>query len=648
MTTPKGTTTPVCKAPPPKPRRNTAGLQDDQDGAPAGDDRKTAPPPPKCPVPPKCPAAPIGNDRARDPRGWFWGTLWGFWPVYSHVFLASVAINCFALALPLFIMNVYDRVVPNASIENLWVLTGGVVTVFAFEFLLRNLRGFFVDAAGKTADVLITSRLFGQLLATRLDAKPPSAGAMANNLREFEALREFFTSSSLMALVDLPFALLFIFFIWAVAGPLAYLPLLALPVVLLVGCLVQNPLRRVVERTQREANQKHAILVEAIGGIETIKASTAEDHIGKTWEHFVGLTAKSAGRARLLAGIATSFAQLAAQLTTVLVVVAGVYQIAAGSLTTGALVAATLLTGRALAPLGAIASMLVRLQQSRVALKALDKVMKGPSERPTHKTFARRPHLKGALTFQEVAFRYPDQNTLALDGLSIDIAPGEKVGILGRIGSGKSTLARLIMGLYTPTAGQILADTCDLQDIDPTDLRRNIAYVAQDNFLFCGSLRENIAFGSPLADEQSIQRAADIAGVSAFLERQGQGLDLQVGERGMTLSGGQRQAVAIARALLLNPPILLLDEPTSQMDSATEATLKQRLGPSLTGKTLLLITHRASLLALVDRLIVLDRGRVVADGPRDAVLQAIKQGRVPALGERDAKDTSPPTVARAS
>ena len=566
--------------------------------------------------------------RLTQPKAWFWGTLAQFWPIYSHVLLASVLINCFALASPLFIMNVYDRVVPNNALESLWVLALGVTTVFVFEFIMRNVRTYFVDVAGKNADVIIASRLLQQLMSMKLANKGPSTGAMANNLREFESLREFFTSGTVVALVDLPFIFLFLTVIWLVAGPVAFIPLAAVPAVILVGALLQFPLRRVVEKTYREATQKHALLVETIDGLETIKATAAEGRVQRSWERFVGLTAESSGKARFLSGLATTFAQVSIQLVTVAVVVYGVYRIAEGDITMGALVAATILTGRALAPLGSIAAMLTRLQQSRVALHSLDAIMKAPVERPLDKTFLHRPRLSGQIEMQKVRFGYPGQENTALDSISFKVKPGEKIGILGRIGSGKSTIARLLIGLYDPAEGAVLMDGTDIRQIDPADLRRNVGYVSQDNYLFFGTVRDNIAFGAPHVDDATVLRAAAVAGVTDFLRNHPLGFDLQVGERGMGLSGGQRQAIVIARALLLDPPIILMDEPTSNMDNSTEALFKRRLEQTLPGKTLLLVTHRSSLLSLVDRLIIIDNGRVVADGPKEDVLNALKQGQI--------------------
>ncbi len=561
-------------------------------------------------------------------RPWFWGTLLRFWPIYSHVLLASVLINTFVLASPLFIMNVYDRVVPNNAIETLWVLALGVGTVFVFEFVLRNLRSYFVDVAGKNADVIIATNLLQQIMAMRMDERPVSTGALAANVREFEALRDFFTSGTLVVLVDLPYIFLFVGVIYLIAGPVAYIPLFAVPVVIMVGLILQHPLRRVMERTHQEMTQKHAILIEAIDGLETIKSSAAESRVQGKWEQAVGMTAASSGQARTISTLATTFAQVTVQLVTVFVVVYGVYLIADGELTMGALVACTILTGRALAPLGAIAGMLTRYQQSRVALKALDNLMKKPVERVADKTYLNVPRLRGNLEFKKVSFKYPGQEVAALDGLALRIQTGERVGVLGRIGSGKTTLGRLAIGLYEPADGAVLMDGTDLRQIDPADLRRNVGYVAQDNYLFFGTVRENIAFGAPHVDDQAILRAATIAGVTDFLKGHPLGFDLQVGERGMCLSGGQRQAVAIARALIQDPPILLLDEPTSNMDNASEARFRQRLVDILPGKTLVLVTHRSSLLALVDRLVVVDGGKVVADGPKEDILAALKQGQI--------------------
>lgn len=566
--------------------------------------------------------------RAERSGHWFWSVLLRQWPVYAEVVVAALLINCFALASPLFIMNVYDRVVPNNAIETLWVLAIGAVIVFGFDFLLKTLRGYFVDAAGRVADIKLASATFGHVLNLRMAARPRSAGAFASNLREFETLRDFFTSATVVALVDLPFILFFVAIVWMIGGPVAAVPALAVPLVVGVGLLMQLPLNRIVRRTFKEAAQKHGVLVEAINGLETIKSVGGEGRMQGLWENFVAATAHSANQSRLYSSITVYFAALAANLVTVGVVVVGVYRIGEGLMTVGALVACTIIAGRAMAPLGQVATILTRFHQARTALDTLDAVMNLPVERPPEKVFVHRPRLDGGIELRQVSFTYPGQKLPALIDVSFKVAPGERVALIGRVGSGKSTLEKLVLGLYEPQDGAVLVDGTDLRQIDPADLRRNIGCVPQDVFLFHGTLRENITMGAPFVDDRTMLRAATMAGVEDFASRHPMGYDLDVGERGELLSGGQRQAVAIARAMLLDPPILVLDEPTSAMDNGAEARFMARMARETAGRTMLLVTHRASLLGLVDRLIVMDGGRLVADGPKDRVLKALSAGQI--------------------
>jgi ATP-binding cassette, subfamily C, bacterial LapB len=558
---------------------------------------------------------------------WFWGTLLRQWPVYAEVALAAVLINLFALATPLFVMNVYDRVVPNNAVETLWVLAIGVLIVFGFDFLLKALRGYFVDVAGRAADVKLAGALFEHVLGLRMAARPASAGAFANSLREFESLRDFFGSASITALVDLPFLFLFVGAVWLIGGWVALVPALAVPLVLAVGLLLQVPLDRAVRAGFEESAQKHGVLVEAIAGLETIKSVGGEGRVQNAWERFVAAAARSAGASRFWAALNVHFASLAANLVTVGVVVVGVHEIAAGRMTVGALVACSILAGRAMAPLAQVAGVLTRYHQSRAALASLDRVMRLPVERPADRRFLHRPQLRGEIEFKRVGFAYPRQKLQALADVSFRIAAGERVGLVGRVGSGKTTVEKLVLGLYEPDSGAVLVDGTDLRQIDPADLRRNIGCVPQDVCLFQGTLRENVAMGAPHVDDEAVLRAARAAGVEDFAARHPMGYDLAVGERGEALSGGQRQAIAIARALLLDPPILVLDEPTSFMDSTAESRFKARLAAELDGRTLLLVTHRVSLLSLVDRLLVLDAGRLVADGPREEVLRLLADGQ---------------------
>lgn len=563
-----------------------------------------------------------------DTTAWFWGNILRFVPIYKHVLFATVMINFLALAGPLFVLNVYDRVVPNSAFDTLWALAIGVLIAYLFDFLLRNLRAYFADVAGKNADVLIASRLMQQLTGMRLDHRPDSIGILVNNLREFETLREFFSSTTLMALVDLPFILLFIAVIGYLGGWLALAPLLAVPLVILVGMSLQRPFQQVVGDAYREGNQKNALLFEVSNGLETVKTSMAEGQVQKRWEEVVGLNARSLGQVKALANFSMTFSQAASQLVGLVIIVGGVYMITAGNLTLGGLIACNILVGRAMAPLGAVAAMLTRLQQSRTALKSLEQLMELPNERPLGQEFIRARDLEPSLELEKVHFQYPNSQVAALQGVTLQLRAGERVGVIGRTGSGKSTLGRLCLSLYQPQQGSVRLGGIDLHQLHIADLRHRIGYVSQDLQLFYGSIRDNIAFGAPYVDGQAILRAANLAGVTDFVRGHPAGFDWQVGERGANLSGGQRQAVAIARSLLLDPEILIFDEPTSSMDNAAEALFRQRLGTVLEGKTLLLFTHRTSMLQLVDRVVVMDGGKVVADGPKVEVLKALRDGKV--------------------
>ena len=556
-------------------------------------------------------------------HSWFWGTIYRYRGDYAQVLLASVMINLFVLASPLFVMNVYDRVVPNNAIETLWVLAIGAVTVFVFDFGFRMLRAYFVDGVGRKVDIVVSGRLFEHVLGIQLKVRPASSGSFANNVREFETLREFFTSATLTMVVDLPFALLFLVAIALLAGPLVLVPLAAFVPVVVVGLLLQAPITRLINANFKVAAQKHGVLVEAIDGLETIKAASAERVLQAKWEQAVGTVAATGQKSQLLSATGINFTMLMQQLVTIGMVVGGVYMITQNLLTMGGLVACTILAGRALAPLGQVAGLFARFQHARVAYRSLSQLMAMPAERAADRTFVRRATLEGDLEFSKVTFKYPGQAIAALDGCAFRVRRGERVAILGRVGSGKSTVAKLVVGLYEPEAGAVLVDGVDVRQIDPADLRRHVGYVPQDVKLFYGSVRENIVMGSRRPDDEAFLRAARISGVDKIVGRHPAGFDLPVGEQGRGLSGGQRQAVTIARALLAAPDVLVLDEPTSAMDFATEQAFVVALGEFLKGRTLLLVTHKPTLLPLVERIIVLDAGRVVADGPREKVLQAL-------------------------
>lgn len=571
-------------------------------------------------------------ERAAHAHHWFWGTLARSWPIYGEVAVASVLINVFTVLSPLFFMNVYDRVVPNKAYETFWVLAIGVLVMYVFDLVLKTLRGYFLDAAGKRADLALSASLFEQLMSMRLDAGRQSVGTLASNLREFESLREFFTSATIAALIDLPFVILFIAVIWWIGGPyMALVPLVAIPLVALAGLALQVPLRSRILRLFAASEAKHATLIETLGAIEVVKSLGAASHLQRKWEGLVEYVARESLGSRLLSALAVNFSAWVQLSVAVGVLAVGVYLIGDAQLTMGALIACTIIAGRSLAPLTQLASLLVRYHQAMSALAALDRIMAAPRERPREPTFVHRPRLRGDIQFREVVFRYPGQVQIdALSGASFSIRAGERVGVLGRIGSGKSTIAKLILGLYQPAGGAVYIDGTDARQIDPADLRRNIGYVPQNLVLFSGSVRDNLLIGAGGADDAALLRAAQLSGLDEHLRRHPLGFDLPVGERGEALSGGQRQAVALARALVTDPPILLLDEPTHAMDHSSEERLKARLAGELKEKTLVVITHRESLLSLVDKLLIIDNGRVMAYGPKDAVLQALAEGRVAA------------------
>ncbi len=559
---------------------------------------------------------------------WFWGTLAESWRIYRDVLAASVLINLFAVASPLFVMNVYDRVVPNSAIETLWVLAIGVSIVFGFDLLLRTLRGRFIDAAGGRADMLMSARLYERVLGLRLDARPASAGAFANNLREFDGIRDFFTSLTLTTIVDVPFSLLFLLVVWLIAGPLVLIPLAAIPLLVAYGLYVQPRLREAAEHGMRAAAQKNATLVESMVEAETVRALGVEGRLQRLLERSNAENVRWNIEARGWALSATNLATFLQQLVSVGVVVFGVYLIAAGELSMGALIAAVILSGRAVLPLAAVAGLLTRFYQANAALQALDEVMQLPVERPDGKVFVTRPVLQGEIEFDHVSFTYPGQEIPALKEASFQIKAGERVAIIGRIGSGKTTINRLIAGLYQPQDGAVRLDGIDMRQLDPGDLRHNVAYVSQDSQLLFGTVRDNLTLGVGQVDDEAIVRAADLSGVASFVNRHPLGFDMPVGEQGSRLSGGQRQAVALARALVQDAPVMLLDEPTGSMDNSSEEHIRRELATVIEGKTVVLITHRASLLDLVERVVVVDAGQIVADGPKAQVLEALRAGRI--------------------
>ncbi|MHB8809365.1 MAG: type I secretion system permease/ATPase [Desulfobulbaceae bacterium] len=568
------------------------------------------------------------EDLVERPQNWFWGVMFSSWRIYRDVLLASLLINIFGLATPFYILNVYDKVITNAAFETLWVLSSGILIIYFFELLMRGLRGYFIDEAGQKANLLISATLFEKVLGMKMEVRPKSVGAFSKNLQQFDSIRDFITSFTITTVIDLPFVFLGLFAIWYLAGPMVLVHVGAIVLLVSFALYVQAPLRKAVQRTFKASAQKNAILVEGLSGIETVKMLGAESQLQRGWEESNSFISKWGAKARFLSDSVKHGAIFIGNATLVGAVIVGVYQIYAGDLTKGGLIACVILTRRVISPMNQVVNLASRFHHAKEALAVLNRIMAKPVERPPGKTFLHRARFKGEIELKNVTFSYPGATTEVLKNLSIKIEPGERVAIIGPIGSGKTTVGKLLLGLYEPNSGMVAMDGTDIRQIDPSELRHFIGCVPQDVTLFSGTIRDNITLGTYGIDDTEIFRAAELAGVTGFVKKNPLGFDMQVGEQGKGLSGGQRQTVAMARALLLDPPVLLFDEPTSSMDNKTESRLKKKLEKIVEGKTLILITHRASLLDLVDRIIVIDSGVVIADGPTARVKEDLKSGQI--------------------
>jgi ATP-binding cassette, subfamily C, bacterial LapB len=585
-------------------------------------------------VKPKADPAQHDGQRAAAAKGhWFWGVIRLLWPTYAQVILAAAFINILALASPLFIMNVYDRVLPNKAIPTLWVLALGIGLAILFDLILRSLRGRLIDSAGRRADVVLASRIYEHVLGLKFASRPATTGSFANRLADFEQVREFFTSGTLATLTDVAFFGLFFLVIYMVAGPLAYIPAVAAALVVVIGLVLQFPLRRAARAAAMDAAQRHSLLVESIAALETVKSLRAEGRLQRHWEDLVGRTSRTFETARGYSSAIQNSTFAVQQLVTVAIVIGGTYMFDSGDITMGGIIAAVILSGRCVAPFGQFSTLIARSQQSFAALAALDEIMSMESERPAGKQFIAQPITVGKIEFRSVRFTYPGAANPAINGLDLVIEPGEKLGIIGKIGSGKTTIGRLLCGLYDVSEGSLLIDGIDIRQFHPHEVRRAIGFVSQDADLFFGTLRDNILMGAPGASDEDFLRASRLAGVDDFALRHPQGYDMQIGERGRALSGGQRQAVTLARVFLLNPQIIFLDEPSGSMDLASERDLIRRLKQATAPEqTLIVATHRYSMLDLVDRLVVLANGRTGTDGPKPKVLELLKEN---AVKERD-------------
>ena len=555
-----------------------------------------------------------GNDH------WFWGTLKRSKKIYFDVVIASFIINLFVLASPLFTMNVYDRVVPNNAVETLWVLALGVSVVYGIDLFLKFVRSYFLEIAGKKSDIIMSSILFERVMDMKFSNKPKSVGSFASNLKEFDTVRNFFSSASLAAIVDLPFALIFLIVTYFIGSYLVLVPIVIMIAILCYTFFIKDPLQNAIKSTFEASAMKNGILIESLSSLETIKTLGASGHVQWNWEEATGEIANRSIKSKIITTSITTVTSFLVQLNTIAIIVLGVYMIQDTHLTMGGLIAAVMLSSRAIAPMGQVASLAANFEQTKTAYQSLSKIMQMPVERPEGKKFVRRNSFEGKIEFKNVSFTYPDTTKGSLDRINFVIQPGEKVGIIGRNGSGKTTLQKIILGLYAPTEGSVLIDGIDINQIDPADLRRNIGYVPHDVVLFKGTVRENIVQKAPYVDDMQIIKAAKVSGVDEYVNAHPLGFDMPVFERGDGISGGQRQSIAVARAFLLDSPIILLDEPTNSLDNTVESKLKANLKVNTVNKTMILVTHRTSMLDLVDRLIVMDNGKILLDGPRDEVL----------------------------
>lgn len=557
-----------------------------------------------------------------EPQGWM--AKWLAEPlkanrsIYMRVAVAAALINFFALVTALFTMTVYDRVVPNEAVDSLIALTIGLAIVLVFDFGLKLLRAYFADVAGARIDRDIGRSIFNQILNMRMDNGRQSTGGLAGLVREVDTLRDFFASATIIALVDIPFIFITLTVIALIGGWIVLVPLFMIPLVVGSALLTQPFMQEMSRKTLSEALGKQSVLVETIGSLETVKAANAGSILGDRWDSAVSNHAGASLRQRVISNMPITIAGTAQTMAFTGVVIFGVFAIVDQSLTMGGLIACSILSGRVVAPLGTIAHLLTRLTATRTAYDQIDRFMENPVEGPSGLGL-QMSGVEGAIEFKNVDFRYPDAPELALSGVSFRIAKGEHIGIFGPIGSGKSTIARLMIGLYPPTSGLVLIDGTDVRQVSPSALRGKIGALLQDNVLLTGSIRENILLGREDVDEAEMLRAAKVSLAHEFISKFPAGYDLELADRGESLSGGQRQSIAMARSLIGSPPILVMDEPTSSVDADTERRLMDKLRSEFEGRTLVLITHRSSLIKLVDRIFMISNGKLVLDGTPESI-----------------------------
>ena len=552
-------------------------------------------------------------------KNWFFGTLMKFKGIYGRVLLATFLVNIFVIAGPIFTLSVYDRIIPHNAIDTLWVLASGVALIYLFDVILKHIRTYFLENAARRSDVILSSMLFEQAMSIKLENRPRSVGAFSSIIKDLDGIRSFFASGAITAFIDLPFAALFLLVIYSINHTIVLVPMVAILLILLLSIPMRHSIQKIIDTTHEATYQRNSILVESLANLETIKAFNAGSSMQWHWEESSGFIAGKTQRSRVRSGSLATLSGFLSQCCSVAIIIVGVYLIKERELTMGGLIAINILSSRSISPFAQAISLLLNFGQMKVGLKSLNEFMEKEIERPEKKKFLHRPSFRGEIEFKDVGFNYPEEQIKAISNISFHIKPGERIGIIGAVGSGKSTIGKLLLGLFDPGEGAVFIDGLDIKQIDPADLRHNFNYVPQDVVLFSGTVRDNITLKSPHAGDSEIITAAKIGKVDAFTDRHPMGMDLQVGERGFALSGGQRQSVAVAMAFIDESPIVLLDEPTNAMDFNTETQVIANLDKITKGKTTLIITHKPSILTMVDRILVMDKGKLVMDGPKKEI-----------------------------
>ncbi len=557
-----------------------------------------------------------------DNSHWFFGSVMKNLGTYKDIIICSILINIFVLFSPFYVMNIYDRVVPNFAQETLWAMSIGVFIIYIFDFVVKFFRAYYIDIVSKKIDLVVSSKIFDKILNMKLSHKPKYTGSFANNVKDFEQIKSFFSSSTIAVLVDLPFVILFLVAIMYISGLIVLVPILFIILILLYSIIIKKPLFKSIESSNEAISHKNGILIESLNALETIKSLGASGHLRWKWEETTADISKKALLTKMLSTSISNVNGFLVQFSTVAVVVVGVYQIASHNLTLGGLIAAVILSSRAIVPMGQFASLISSYEQAKASFMMLDKIMKLPDEKEENKVSIHKKQINGDIKFKNVNFFY-NENKKILNNISFEIKQGEKVAIIGKMGSGKSTILKLLMKLYDSNEGEIIVDGVELKQIETADVRKNLAYVSQEAILFNGTLKENILYKHPNADDKILLEATKKAQLLDFVNAHPLGFDLNVGERGDTLSGGQKKAISLARAIVGNYTTLLLDEPTDSMDSMTESRMINDLKDEILNKTLILITHKNSMLQLVDRIIVMDEGNIIIDGPKEQVLNQL-------------------------